>query len=206
MNNCNKIYFDKNCNTIVNDTFEEGYVYVYILQLNQTYDTKNQTIIRTNIDDEIKFDLGLDGFYTLITIKISTDISKPYYYKNGKFYKNIKEVELSEIINVNPEISEVEVNYDYYFQTCHLRQCYVSICQKIFDSQANIDCNKSNLDKELVYKRDLVWSALNVIKYMAEQDQFEEAERLLEKITRCNGLCPNSGCGCKSVPKDCGCK
>jgi hypothetical protein len=47
------------------------------------------------------------------------------------------------------------------------------------------------IDKELIYKRDLLWSALNVIKYMIEIDQYEEAERLLERIMGCNGLCNN---------------
>jgi hypothetical protein len=46
----------------------------------------------------------------------------------------------------------------------------------------------------------LLWSAINTIIYLAETEQFEEAERLLERITNCNGLCENNqsncGCGC----------
>ena len=77
---------------------------------------------------------------------------------------------------------------------------FVYICQQIFDQAASLNCNKSNVDSELIYKRDLIWSALNVIQYMAEMDQMCEAQRLLEEITACNGLCPqdqtSSGCGC----------
>jgi len=47
----------------------------------------------------------------------------------------------------------------------------------------------------------LVWSALKVIKLLVEKDNFEEAQRLLERITGCNGLCTdpcytNKPCGC----------
>ena len=203
MKNCNKIFFDKNCNTIVQEDYDSNYAYVYILQLNQTNDSKNQVIIKESEDQEVSFNIGLDGFYTLITLKVPYDVSKPYYYKDGNFYKNINEVSLEEIVNVNPEISQIETVYDYYFQTCRLRKCYIKICYDIYDSQASITCNTNNLDKELIYKRDLIWSALNVIKYLTEFDQFEEAERLLEKIMGCNGLCKNesseyttSTCGC----------
>ena len=45
---------------------------------------------------------------------------------------------------------------------------------------------------------------------MVEIDQFEEAERLLERVTKCNGLCNNmcsdsvnvSNCGCKWIDVD----
>ena len=206
MKNCNKIFYDKDCNIIVQDSsYESGYAYTYILQLNTIEGSKNQVFIKTSEDEEIKFNLGLDGFYTLITIKIPYDISSPYYYKNGSFYKNVHEVSLEEIINVNPEVSGLEVTYDYYFQTCRLRKCYIKVCQDIFDQQATISCNKKDLDKELIYKRDLLWSALNVIQYMAEMNQFEEAERLLERIMGCNGLCNNHPGKGDSHISDCGC-
>jgi len=45
--------------------------------------------------------------------------------------------------------------------------------------------------------------ALNSIKYLVEFCQFAEAQRLLERLVTCNGLCTNSltntkkhGCGC----------
>lgn len=206
--NCNRIYSDKDCNIIIQgDSYESGYAFVYILQLNQTNHTKSQILIKTSEDEEVIFDGVSDGFYTLVTLKVPFDQSNQYYYKNGKFYKNIQEVDIQEIVNVNPEVSGVEVDYEYYFQTCQLRKCYIKLCQEIFDSVASINCNKGNVDSNLIYKRDLVWSALNVINYMAEADQYEEAERLLERIIGCNGLCPSKGCGCQSQKyTNCGCK
>ena len=204
------IKYNRDCSiSIQEDNYISSYAFVYILQLNTSRGSTNQVFIKTSEDEEIKFGTPSDGFYTLVTLKVPYDITKPYYYKGGKFYKNIQEVELQEIINTNPEVSGVEINYDYYFLTCRLRKCYVNICQQIFEKTASVTCDKKNIDHNLIYKRDLIWSALNVINYMAEMDQYEEAERLLERITGCNGLCDNSlgNCGCHSPShKNCGCK
>ena len=139
-------------------------------------------------------------YYLLCKLIVPIDITKPYYYFNGKFFKGTTEIQLQELIETNPEISQIEISYEHYFQICHLRQCYIDICQKIFNQQASIRCDiTNNIDKELIYKRDLIWSAINVIKYLVEQEQFAEAERLLEKISGCNGLCyhdESKGCGC----------
>lgn len=199
--NCYKIYANKNCHTIIeNDNFNIGYVYVYILQRNRINCTSvNQTVIRENIDDPIEFSIGEDGYYLLCKLIVPTDITQPYYYFDGKFYKGNEEIQLQELIETNPEVSKVEISYEHYFQICHLRQCYIDICQRIFEEQASIRCEKNKVDKELIYKRDLIWSAINVIKYLVEFEQFEEAERLLQKITGCNGLCQHEeskGCGC----------
>ena len=201
---CNKIISDKDCNTIVqNEGFDPEYIYVYLLQLNKTNNkTIGQTFFKTESDQDIKFTIGQDGYYTLCKLKVPLDISKPYYYKDGKFmYKGLREATLQEMLNVNPEVSQLDITYYYYFQLCKLRKCYVDIAKKIIDNRASVNCNNNGVDKKDIYKRDLLLSAINVITYLAEMEQFEEAERLLERISGCNGLCDTTssnycGCGC----------
>ena len=207
--NCNRIIYDKNCNTIIqDDVFDSEYIYVYILQLNQTTGIISNVFIKTKEDEVPKFGLGLDGFYTLVTMKVPNGPGTEYYYDSGKFYHFYKEIELSTLLELNPQVTHLEVTYDYYFQTCRLRKCYINTCYQIFDQTASINCAKGNVDKNLIYKRDLLWSALNVIKYMTSMDQFEEAERLLERIMGCNGLCSNQQNRCNDGHKSnsCGCR
>ena len=198
---CNKIYVDRNCNMIIEDnSFNCNYVQVFIMKLTTSNgSTPTKTIVRENRSQKVVFDKVEDGFYTICKLTIPVDESMPYYYRNGKFYHNVQEVYLQEIININPEVSQVQFDYIYYFSTCNLRKCFIKACQDIFAQQTSI-CNKSNIDHSLTYKRDLLWSALNVIDYMVEMDQMEEAQRLLAEITGCNGLCSPqsnfSGCGC----------
>ena len=199
---CEKIISDINCNTLLpNEEFINGFAYIYIFQLNKANgDTITQVFIREKEEDEIKFNIGQDGYYTLCQIVLPTVEGEGYYYMNGKFYKALKEVELDEIVNVNPELSDLNISYYYYFQLCKLQKCYVQVAKSILDSRASLNCNSNKISSEDIYKRDLIWSAMNTIKYLAENEQFEEAERLLERITTCNGLCNNlnskCGCGC----------
>lgn len=204
--NCNKIIHDKNCNTIVQeDNYDNNYAFVYVLQLNKTTGITNQVFIKTSEEEPVLFNIGLDGFYTLVTLKVPKDSQANYYYQNDDFYHNGIKIELQELIELNPNVSGIEVIYDYYFQTCILKKCFIDICYQIFDIQNPSNCTNTKLDSNLIYKRDLIWSALNVIKYMVEMDQYEEAERLLERIVGCNGLCDNlcsgshnnSNCGCR---------
>ena len=204
--NCNKIIHDNNCNTIVQeDNYDINYAFVYILQLNKTTGVTSQVFIKTSEEEQVIFDLGSDGFYTLVTIKLSKTPGEGYYFYEGKFYKSGLEVELQEIVEVNPEVSGIEIIYDYYFQTCRLEKCFINVCYQIFDSKTFTTCNNLKVDPNIIYKRDLIWSALNVIRYMVEVDQYEEAERLLERILGCNGLCKNYECLESHNNSNCGC-
>lgn len=105
-----------------------------------------------------------------------------------------------------------------YFSICALNKCYLNIAQEILNSKIFKSCNDNQNNSELLYKRDLIWMSLNVIKYMvtgiihgyygcteitASDSALAEAQRIIEKISGCNGLCKNmnfenslSGCGC----------
>ena len=63
--------------------------------------------------------------------------------------------------------------------------------------------NKYKVNSELIYKRDLVWMAINVVKYLTQCEQLAEADRVIKTIQGCNGLCVSTnltnstnGCGC----------
>ena len=208
--NCKSVItYDMDCNTIIHDVnFDENYVYIYVLQLNKSNEIITQVAKRETIEDQVVFDIGQDGFYTLITVKVPRDPSKEYYYRDGKVYHVNEEADLALLLELNPEVSGLIVTPEYYFQTCHLRKCYISICQQIFDQVHSLDCNKPPFDQNLTYKRDLLLAAINVIEYMAERDQFKEAELLLERIMECNGLC-NIHCNKthkhSTKPCNCGC-
>lgn len=203
LNKCGIIHVDKECNLVVEDnTFNCNYVQVYIAKLTTTSGSMpTQVFIKDSRNKKIKFPTTKDGFYTICKLTIPLDESMPYYYKDGRYYHNVQEVYLQELVNVNPEISKIKIDYMYYFSTCNLRKCFINICQKIFKQSSSL-CNSNNVDSSLTYKRDLVWSALNVIKYMTEMNLYEEAQQLLEEISGCNGLCAenpvvkSSNCGC----------
>ena len=196
--NCYKIYADKYCNTVIeNDEFKEGFVNIYILQKNKENCTStNQIVYRENPEDPVVFDIGQDGYYLLCKIVVPTDETSPYYYKDKKIYDSEGEVDLQYIIDSD---TGIEITYEDYFQICHLRQCFVEICKDILNRAAPLECSPQQIDKHLTYKRDLLWAAINVINYLVEQEQYEEADRLLTRITGCNGLCEsksNCNCGC----------
>lgn len=192
------------CNHILirgSNIFEKGCVYVYILQLNDS-NPKSQSLIIKSKEDKIVFTIGKDGFYTLCKIKIPRDQTKPAYYYNSNFYFNKQKIDLQELIELNPKATELEIDYTYFFQICRLKKCYIDIAKRIIDDTASIRCSNSVINKkEDIYKRDLLWSAINVIQYLVEQQQFEEASRLLKRITGCNGLCNYNN----QKEQDCGC-
>lgn len=141
------------------------------------------------------------------TTETSNNISGGYFTDGTSLYYkdvrgNVKTVEISEIIEVNSEVFGITKYIQNFFSVCYLRRCYISLCQKIFNDRGFDRCFNGKVDPQLTYKRDLVWAALNVIQYMIDSNQLAEAQRLLERINGCNGLCSSEytgekGCGCE---------
>ena len=137
------------------------------------------------------------GIYDLVYFSDGIDI---YKYLDG----NVSQVTIIEVLEVNPINTTVSKTNRDYVSICFLRKCYINLCQQIFEDRGFSRCwNKNKVDSELIYKRDLVWMAINVIKYLTECEQLAEVERIIETIQGCNGLCVSSnltsktnGCGC----------
>lgn len=137
------------------------------------------------------------GLYDLVYFSDGIDI---YKYLDG----NVSQVTIIEVLEVNPINTTVSKTNRDYVSICFLRKCYINLCQQIFEDRGFSRCwNKNKVDSELIYKRDLVWMAINVIKYLTECEQLAEVERIIETIQGCNELCVSSnltsktnGCGC----------
>lgn len=128
-----------------------------------------------------------------------SDCDTIYRYLNNQ----LQEVDPAVVATVNTEnttISRVSVDQ---FSICYLYDCYISLCKQVF-AKINLRClTKSNVS-DINFKRDFLWMTINVIKYYVEFDQLYEAQRLLQEINYCGGICneqnlsasQDSGCGC----------
>ena len=167
--------------------------------------------------------VNFDSWYTVYYIVLPTKnwvyqnqviadlFSLVFYIENNKIYRYSKQgvdeelLDYSELIryadlpDCKPNIS---ITSQDFMSICFLQKCYVNLCQQIFKDKNFIKCS-NKVDHSLSHTRDLVWMALNVIKYMVEMNQLFEAQRILETIYSCNGICKNgnskfyeSNCGC----------
>lgn len=182
--------------------------------------------------DSSEFVISKDGLYGISHIILpsqiwldyikSTDISVlnlysiVYYFNTvtNKYYKEVAgvstEVTMSEILAAdyaNPAVGEkgttiIRADKNTFVMT-YLNECFNSICKSLLTSLPK-SCNRDNLTS-LVFNRDLLWMAINVIKYCLDTSQLYEAQRYLEEVTRCNNWCDgtfninlinSSGCGC----------
>lgn len=166
--------------------------------------------------DEVYYKIPEDGFYTIHHLILPTKewleanldkiIDRNIYICDGESIFQYKEGELfettpEELLTIDFSASTISKLSLDQFSIYYLYDCYINICKQIFNS-ANLRClEKSNIDP---FKRDFLWMTINVIKYYVELNQLLEAQRLLEEINFCGGMCngenvfeqQTSGCGC----------
>lgn len=138
-------------------------------------------------------------------------------YKYESIYvsdgKNVYRLNNGELENYDPlqfivndpfDGSTIVKSQELLFSICHLEKCYINLCKQILDKLAKDKNNISghnisqcnNLDddlKDLIYKRDLIWATINVINYLTQDCLYEEAQKILEQMQSCNGICYNDG-------------
>lgn len=211
-----KVNTDKNCNIVIHDDIEypiNGLSYnnsisLFVAILNKC---DSQEILYSKLiahdykNNPIVLEGASYGFISIYQFIFPT-FEKFGYFSDEKniYFKNTtgetREVSIEELLEVN-ENNLIKYSYNF-FSVCNLRKCYVALCQKIFNDRAFDRCFDSKVDSSLIYRRNLVWAALNVIEYLIDSQQYCEAQRLYQKVTQCNGLCSKSELG----TKDCGCQ
>lgn len=160
--------------------------------------------------DELHYTFKEDGYYEIYHIIIPSD----KWYKAGKLPSNLdvyytdgtsvykhgstEPIALSNLIQLSCEGNTVSQASLAQFSICQLFDCYISTCKQIF-SNAITNCPKEN---DLTYKRDLIWMTINIIKYYVELGQLMEAQRLLEELIKCGGICNDTSSPSK---QSCGC-
>ena len=155
--------------------------------------------------------VNFDSWYTVYYIVLPTKnwvyqnqviadlFSLVFYIENNKIYRYSKQgvdeelLDYSELIRYAdlPDVKHnISITSQDFMSICFLQKCYVNLCQQIFKDKNFVRCS-NKVDHSLSYTKDLVWMALNVIKYMVEMNQLFEAQRILEIIYSCNGICKN---------------
>ena len=193
-----------------------------VLQHNQTLKTiytKHDTL------KSIDIPIGFDGWFSLVHLVIpniewfNKELEKTegsalglydiVYFSDGiDIYKYINgetsQVTIDDILEINTVNTTISRISRDFVSICFLRKCYINLCQQIFEDRGFSRCwNKNKVNSELIYKRDLVWMAINVVKYLTQCEQLAEADRVIKTIQGCNGLCVSTnltnstnGCGC----------
>lgn len=189
-----------------------------VLVLNHSKGPKYQLpILNLHDPDNTNIDLpvGFDGWFDICHIVIPTkewffknyegetpstelQLYETVYYSDGvnlfKYFNGvISNANIEEIVERNTEGTTISRISKTYVSICFLKKCYISLCQQIFNSRGFNECfTKGTIDSQLIFKRDLAWMSINVIKYMVQSNQLAEAERIIEQIGGCNGICKQS--------------
>lgn len=224
----NSTYLPEDSTGVVKGKFKfSETISIDVLQLNKTSEIVyiNPTYTDHSTVKETTLQVDSDGWFSLVHLvlpsvewfnkeKAKTEGSAlglydiVYFIDGDVIYKyinqSIQQVDISEILEINPVNTTISKTSEDFVSICFLRKCYINLCKQILDNRGFSSCwNKNKIDSELIYKRDLVWMAINVIKYLTECEQLAEVERIIEIINGCNGLCASSnssnnsnGCGC----------
>lgn len=160
----------------------------------------NDTIVNAYLDND--------------NVIYSTDGSIIYKteYSDGVPVTNI--ISLEDFIN---EANSIDINSlfqvnETFVSIKNLIDCYLSLCRKILDCGA-LSCCKSKMDNsnEIMFKRDMVWMTINVIKILMEKYEstkneiyLDEINSIINRVSGCNGFCNVEGiinirsgnCGC----------
>ena len=140
-------------------------------------------------------------------------VSNKFYNWDTEGHKEITVEELNKIdpedtikLEGKPAKANTVIKPEYstgVFYTPHLDKCFNGLIKSLLkDIHGNVKCpNASLVAKER--ERDLIWMFINAIGYEKRAKRYHEAQRLLERLNRCNSICKKADsfnnytpCGC----------
>lgn len=118
---------------------------------------------------------------------------------------SVRLVEIDELSERNAEGTTIFEEVKNTFSICHLKECFNRICKDLLNKLCGT-CNGATEYATDIYNRDIIWMALNVIKYCLELGQYYEAQRILEQVSSCGEICSQydrqplkaKSCGCNN--------
>lgn len=131
------------------------------------------------------------------------------YFTNGQFiYKcvdgEVTEVNIEEVLERNTLGTTISRSMKEHVSICRLKQCYINLCQQLFNKGFGPCFNKAKESDDLIFKRDIALMVINAVTYYTQFNQLAEAQRLIERIGGCGGICPSIN-GQAINGHDCGC-
>lgn len=171
----------------------------------------------SSLDDAI-FNINEDGYYIIKHIILpnkhwwntASDDYKNYYdtiyiLENDKVYKliNTEFIEISIETLLQEDFSKSTIkqcDVDLFF-IGNLQQCYINRCKNILNDVL-YECPTKSDDTQI---RDILWMTINVLNYLIDFKQYEEAQRILENFNKCGRYCnpqkPKNkiNCGCSKT-------
>ena len=188
--------------------------------------------------DESEIEMPIDGLYQVSHLIVPTNewlsyvldreptalsvYDRVYIYDttNEAFAKYVNSelvyVTTDEVlaINANPPVDVTEKTSTIIrsdkntFCMCYINECFYRLCKDLFNNMLGKCSNRLDDVKTKIYNRDFIWMSINVIKYLIELKQFYEAQRVLEDVIQCGGICDRvlrdkptiggGGCGCNT--------
>ncbi len=165
------------------------------------------------------YSLGKDGSYTINRYFIPSlefytanhtnsiyDGKDMFYMDNEIIYKIIDSTATPITVTafINSPFSNSDVIYvsTTFISTCLTNACYFKVLSTILDINIGA-CEMTNKLNELVQLRDLIYMTLEVIKYLKDQNNITQVQKLIDALDICGGICATalyprtfSNCGC----------
>ena len=139
---------------------------------------------------------------------------KVIYFTDGlSYYKAIKnlstgvyelsEITIDELLICSVGNTTLSRECLDYVSICFLSRCHLDLSMAILNSDY-IKCKKNTTESSTNYERDLIFMGINTINYLVGFNELSEAQRIIEQLESCNGVCKQSyantsksgGCGC----------
>lgn len=193
----------------------------------------NQHHLETIDEEEVQvpeisqFEFPQDGLYKVLNVIVPNkqwvvdyltehetnayDIyDKVLVYDEGKLFiysqSGYTEIDVDYLNEFNTDNNKISIykEEEYTFSKCKLRHCFYEINKELF---AKI-CGKCANESDLIYKRDLLWMAFNIIDYLLEKGLLLKAQEVIEQFMSCAGFCNQTnevggtGCGCNRHDKE----
>lgn len=167
----------------------------YTIVINDHSEHKDESIIEFFNDGLykiIRIILPIKKWFDQYTIN-NLDLNNIYYYDSKQFFNGFGEViSIKDIIEYN-----ININSKLIFSSNNLQDCFYNNSNVLLQNYCE---NKRCFDNKLPKEFEIIWIGIHVIKYLLDLNRFFEAQYVLEKLTRCSGLCKNEikryGCNC----------
>lgn len=123
-----------------------------------------------------------------------------FYYDGNIFFAKDDYDTLDDLLSNSTKINNLTELWDLQgtqtfsfqkviFSVCNLQKCLVYLQRKLLNLSKDCECDTSN--KSLRNTRDFLFSTLYLLDYLKDNNNYKEAQRILENISDCTkSICP----------------